>query len=155
MLETQNSSSLKNPWVAFFLSVLFPGLGHLYVGNRLAGLIYGAMGAGVAFSFFSSDSALAKASVLMILPFIIIPAGRDAFDTAAGKKKPVTGEEGKVYVIWMLCCVGPFALPLLWQNKKFSFAVKAVWTVIVISIVVFFLLFVSLIGKASHDLLGI
>ncbi len=155
MLEIQNSSSLKNPWVAFILSVLFPGLGHLYVGNRLAALIYGAMGVGVAFSFFSSDSALTKAAVLLILPFVMIPAGRDAFDTAAGKKKPVTGEESKVYVIWMLCCVGPFALPLLWRNKKFSFVVKVVWTVIVVAIAVFFFLSVSFIGKASHDLLGI
>jgi len=155
MSEIPAVPSSKNPWIAFFLSVVFPGLGHLYVGNRLAALIYGAMGVGVAFSFFSSDSGLTKAAVLLILPFVMIPAGRDAFDTAAGKKKPVTGEESKLYVIWMLCCVGPFALPLLWRNKKFSFTVKVVWTVIVVSIAVFFFLFVSWIGKTGNDLFGI
>ncbi|HRK62319.1 MAG TPA: hypothetical protein PLY88_07230 [Candidatus Omnitrophota bacterium] len=155
MSETAPLVPSKKPWVAFLLSVLFPGLGHLYVGNRLAALIYGAMGLGVWISCYSSGSILTRLAVLLILPFVVIPAARDAFDTASGKKKPVTGEESKLYVIWMLCCVGPFALPLLWRNKKFSLTVKIIWTVVVVAVVVFFFAFIEWAGEISHDFLGI
>lgn len=158
MLENQpveTDLAKKSPWLSFFLSLMFPGLGHLYAGHRLAAVAYGAMGIGVWVTCWTSDSFLTKSAAFLILPFVAIPAARDAFSIASGKKKPVTGEESKLYVIWMLCCVGPFALPLLWQNKKFSVAVKGIWSVVVISIVVLFFGMVSALGKVSYDVLGV
>lgn len=147
-LEIPDSSTAKkNPWLAFFLTLLFPGLGHLYVGSRFAAMAYGIMTVGLGYSYFSAKSFLARIAVLLIVPFLVVPAARDAVAVALGKKKSVTGEESRLYVIWMLCCVGPFAIPLLWQNKKFSLPVKVVWTVIVISIVALFLSAVSVLGK--------
>ncbi len=140
----------KNPWIAFFLTLLFPGLGHLYAGNRFSALAYALMTCGLGLSYFSAQSFLAKLAVLFIIPFVMIPAARDAVAMAQGKKAPVTGEESRIYVVWMLCCVGPFAVPLLWQNKKFSVPVKIVWTVIVISIVVMFFSVIAVLGK-SYD----
>ncbi len=150
MTDTQASeisAPKKNPWIAFLLTLVFPGLGHFYVGSRFAALAYGAMTVGLGYSYFSAKSFLARIAVLFIVPFLVVPAARDAMAVAQGKKKPVTGEESRVYVVWMLCCVGPFAIPLLWQNKKFSVPVKIVWTVVVISIVVLFLSAVSILGK--------
>jgi hypothetical protein len=146
--ETPNTlASQKNPWVAFLLTLVLPGLGHFYVGSRFSGLAYTIMTVGLGYSYFSAKSFLARIAVLFIVPFLVIPAARDAMAVAQGKKKPVTGEESRIYVVWMLCCVGPFAIPLLWQNKKFSVPVKIVWTVVVISIVVLFLSAVSILGK--------
>jgi TM2 domain-containing membrane protein YozV len=137
----------KNPWVAFFLTLFFPGLGHFYLGNIYSALAYGAMGAGIACTFFTSDSQLSRIAILAILPFVWIPAANDAVQAARGKKPLVTGEESKIYVIWMLCCVGPFSLPLLWQSKKFSILAKALWTTAVLSIVLFFFYLIKLAGQ--------
>ena len=145
-----NNVSKKNPWIAFSLTLVFPGLGHLYVGNRFAALAYGVMTLGLGYSYFSAQSFLAQLAVFFIIPFVVLPAARDAVTVARGKKRLVTGEESRVYVIWMLCCVGPFAIPLLWQNKKFSVLVKIVWTAIVISIVVAFISVIAVLGK-SYD----
>lgn len=144
----------KKPWVAVLLSIFFPGLGHLYIGHRFAAMVYGAMSLGLGVAFFFSQSLLAQGSLLFIYPFVMIPAAKDALAVACGKKKPVTGEESRVYVVWMLCCVGPFALPLLWQNKKFSKLVKVIWTIIVISVVLLFVAAVSFLGKVYHELMG-
>jgi|GEM_PF-3327175 len=158
MSDIQNPTDLsfqpkKNPWIAFFLTLLFPGLGHLYVGNKFSALTYAIITVGVGYSYFSAKSYLAHMAVLFVVPFFLIPVARDAVDVARGKKKSVTGEESKLYVIWMLCCVGPFSLPLLWQNKKFSVPVKVVWSVVVISIVIFFLFAVAVLGESYDQLM--
>ena len=152
-LETSSmAASQKNPWVAFLLTLIFPGLGHFYVGNRFAALAYGAMTLGLGYSYFSAKSFLAQLAVLFIIPFVVIPAARDAVAVARGKKKLVNGEESRVYVFWMLCCVGPFAMPLLWQNKKLSITVKVVLSIIVISIAVIFLWAIAVLGKSYDQL---
>ena len=153
MTDIQTSSEIalpKKPWLAFLLSLIFPGLGHLYVGSRFSALAYGLMSVGIGIGYYSSRSYLSRLAVLFIVPFVIFPAARDAANIARGKKKAVTGEESWIYVVWMLCCVGPFAIPLLWQNKKFSVPVKVVWTVIVLAVVAIFVLAISTIGK-SYD----
>ena len=155
MTDTQASeisAPQKNPWAAFLLTLIFPGLGHFYVGNRFSALAYGVMTLGLGYSYFSAKSFLARVAVLLIIPFIVIPAARDAVDVARGKKKLVTGEESRVYVVWMLCCSGPFAVPLLWQNKKFSVAVKVVWTVVVISIFVLALSAATVLGQVYDQM---
>ena len=157
MFDTQASIDTpeqpkKNPWIAFFLTILFPGLGHLYVGNKFSALTYAIITVGLGYSYFSAKSYLAHMAVLFVVPFFLIPAARDAVDVARGKKKSVTGQESQLYVIWMLCCVGPFALPLLWQNKKFSMPVKVVWTVVVVSIVLIFLSAIAVLGKSYDQL---
>ncbi len=140
----------KNPWIAFFLTLLFPGLGHFYVGNKFSALAYVIITTGIYISYFSAHSFLARTAVLFIVPFFVFPAARDAVAVARGKKRSVTGEESRIYVVWMLCCVGPFAIPLLWQNKKFSLPVKIVWTVVVVAIVAMFLSAIAVLGK-SYD----
>lgn len=155
MPDIQNSEisvPKKNPWIAFFLTILFPGLGHLYVGSRFAAGAYAAMTLGLGYSYFSAKSFLAQLAVLFIVPFVVIPAVRDAVSVARGNKKVVTGEESQLYVIWMLCCVGPFAIPLLWQNKKFSVPVKIAWTALIIAIAVTFIFFISALGKTYDEL---
>lgn len=154
MTDIPNSSKTinKNPWAAFFLTLLFPGLGHLYVENRLSALAYALIAIGLWFSYFSTPSFLTRVAILLIFPFVVIPAARDAVAVAQGRKKVVTGEESRVYVVWMLCCAGPFALPLLWQNKKFSTATKVVWTLVVVSIAAVFLIFAASIGKGLEQM---
>lgn len=45
--------------------------------------------------------------------------------------------KSSVLIIAFLC-VGPFALPLLWINHKFSLKSKIIWTVIVVLLTYFF-----------------
>lgn len=42
----------KNPWIAFILSILFAGLGHIYVGPRNLGMKYLLGGISLIFLFF-------------------------------------------------------------------------------------------------------
>lgn len=146
------TTSSKSPSVAFLLSLLFPGLGHLYLGERWGAFIYAVMGTGIWLIFLTSHSFISRLAVLFIFPFVFIPVCRDAVDIAKGKKKAVTGTESRIYVIWMLCCVGPFAIPLLWQNKKFSMPVKILWTVIVLSVVVIAFLILNAMGNSFDDI---
>lgn len=62
---------------------------------------------------------------------ILVPAALDAFQTASGRSRTFTGEP-RFYVIAMLCLIGPFAIPLLWQSARFSKSAKILWTVLVI-----------------------
>ncbi len=142
----------KNAWAAFFLTLLFPGLGHFYLGLKRKAFIFSVMGAGIVYFYFLAASFLSRMAILFVVPFVLIPAMRDAVAIARGQKQSITGEESRIYIIWMLCCVGPFAMPLLWQNKKFSFVIKIILTAFIFSIVFFFIFAVKSLGQSYDEI---
>ena len=124
---------MKDPRLALFYSVIAPGLGQIYLGERVKGWTLLCMGAGVAVSLIVSHTAVACFLMGGIYLAVMIPAALDAFQTASGRPRTFSGD-AIPYVIVMLLSVGPFAIPLLWQSGKFSPRAKVVWTIAVIGI---------------------
>ena len=124
---------MKDPRLALFYSVIAPGLGQIYLGERAKGLTLLCMGAGVAVSLIVKHTAVACFLMGGIYLAVMIPAALDAFQTASGRPRTFSGD-AIPYVIVMLLSVGPFAIPLLWQSRKFSPRAKVIWTIAVIGI---------------------
>ena len=152
---------MKNPRLALLYSLLLPGLGQLYLGERAKGWTFVCMDMGVAVSLIVSHTWISFFLMGGIYLAILIPAALDAFQSASGRPRNFSApipvyqndmEAGTVhvtlhektsqtwpgdtipYVIVMLFIVGPFAIPLLWQSQKFSMKAKIAWTVAVILI---------------------
>jgi TM2 domain-containing membrane protein YozV len=124
---------MKDPRLALFYSVVFPGLGQLYLGERAKGWTLLCMGAGVVVSLIISHTVIALFLMGGIYLAVLIPAASDAFQAASGRPRTFTADTVP-YVIVMLLMIGPFAIPLLWQSIKFSNRAKVLWTVLVILI---------------------
>ena len=124
---------MKDPRLALFYSVVFPGLGQLYLGERAKGWTLLCMAAGVVVSLIVSHTVMAWFLMGGIYLAVMIPAALDAFQTAAGQPRTFAGNTIP-YVILMLLTVGPFAIPLLWQSPRFSKTAKILWTILVILI---------------------
>ena len=122
---------MKDPRLAFFFSIVFPGLGQLYLGERAKGWTLLCMGAGVVVSLIFSHTWVAYFLMGGIYLAVMIPGALDAFQTASGRPRTFTADTIP-YVILMLLMVGPFAIPLLWQSAKFSKTAKVLLTVAVI-----------------------
>jgi TM2 domain-containing membrane protein YozV len=137
---------MKNPFRACLFSILVPGLGQLYLGEKAKGWTLLSMTAGVAVSLIFSHTLVAWILMAGIYLAVMIPAALDAFQTTAGRPRTFSGDTVP-YVIVMLLMVGPFALPLLWQSPKFSKTAKIVWTLIVVLIA--FLAIVTVMFTAS------
>jgi TM2 domain-containing membrane protein YozV len=127
---------MKDPRLALFYSVIVPGLGQFYLGEHAKGWTLLCMGAGVVVSLIVSHTLIACFLMWGIYLAVMIPAAWDAFQTASGRPRTFTADTIP-YVIIMLLMVGPFAIPLLWQSRKFSTSAKIAWTVVVILIAFF------------------
>ena len=129
---------MKSPTRALLLSLLVPGLGQLYLGERAKGWTLVCMTAGVMVSLAISHTWITCLLMGGIYLGVMIPAASDAFQTAQvtmhEKKEKTWAGDTIPYVIVMLLMVGPFAIPLLWQSAKFSRTAKILWTIAVILI---------------------
>ena len=137
---------MKNPYLSFLYSLLLPGAGQLYLGERAKGWTLLSMDVGVAVSLIFSHTWIAWFLMGGIYLAVMVPAAVDAFQTASGRPRTFSGESIP-YVIVMLLMVGPFAVPLLWQSVKFSKTAKILWTAFVILIA--FLAIATLMLSAS------
>ena len=124
---------MKSPILSFLYSLLLPGAGQLYLGERAKGWTLVCMDAGVVVSLIFSHTWVTWFLMGGIYLAVMIPATLDAFQTASGRPRTFSGDSIP-YVIVMLLMVGPFAVPLLWQSAKFSKTAKILWTVTVILI---------------------
>ena len=124
---------MKDPRLALFYSVMVPGLGQFYLGERAKGWTLLCMAAGVGLSLIVSHTAVACFLMGGIYLAVMIPAALDAFRTASGHPRTFMSDTVP-YVILMLLMVGPFAIPLLWQSQKFSKPAKILWTLLVMTI---------------------
>jgi len=124
---------MKNPRLALLYSLLLPGLGQLYLGERAKGWTFVCMDIGVAVSLIVSHTWIFCFLMGGIYLAIMIPAALDAFQAASGRPRTFS-DDTLPYVIAMLLMVGPFAIPLLWQSSKFSKGAKIFWTGAVILI---------------------
>lgn len=142
----------KHPFLALVLSLIMPGLGQLYNGERATGLslLVMVMGMGVSCLVFRGVTTCVLMGVVYLA--VVIPAAADAYQTASGRQSRFSGD-AVWYVIAMLLAVGPFALPLLWTSPRFSRTAKITWTVIVVLVALLCIVTVAALGPALEQIL--
>ena len=101
----------------------------------------------------AARSALTMPLLVIVYLFVLIPAVLDSYRAGEGETAVVAGEQ-LWYVVMMLLAVGPLALPLLWQSRRFSRATKLAWTVAVIIIALLATYALVAIGPIVERLLG-
>ena len=128
----------KNPYIAFLLSLVVPGLGQGYNAERSKGLtifisclLLGGIAAWL--------SGVNRLTIVLAVVMLWFSSAIDAYKTATSFGQPLDWYYRPSYVIAMLLLVGPLALPLLWRSTYFSRTARWVWTVIVVSVVFLFL----------------
>ncbi len=127
-----------NKALAALLTVVLPGAGHLYLGDRRGGVallcVSVSVLAGIAVSVAGPAAFRSTVTaVLLLVPYamLAVPAAR-----AVGTGTTETpGNQSRGYLLVMLAVAGPMALPLLWQSSAFSRTGKIAWTVVVVAIV--------------------
>lgn len=143
----------RSPLLAAVLSLLVPGLGQLYAGDRAKGIallcITAGVWGGIAMSTVGPAALRSWLTALFLgfaYLFVWIPAALDAHQHAAGRPSRLLSDGRSWYVILMLLAVGPMALPLLWQSRAFSRTGKLVWTIVVIAIALLIVLSLIVLG---------
>lgn len=134
--------------LAAALSV-FPGAGHVYLGQRLKGSVLLVISLGIVIAVFLTRSVVFL--LLLIFPYLVImiPAVIDAYCLARGGASRFS--DSRAYVIVLLLTQGLWGLPVLWQSRVFSKRAKAVWTIIVPLLTCGFFMLIFLYGKAALD----
>ena len=147
----------KKPLIALALSLVVPGLGQLYNGERTKGLVLAgtclALGGG---SWWFSG--LTRVSVVLALVLVWVSAVLDAYKTAKAVGQPVDWYYRTSYVVAMVLLVGPLALPLLWRSPHFSRFAQWAWTTVIMATVCLFLATPYVLGwlvKQSPELVAV
>jgi hypothetical protein len=121
----------KSPWIALFLSLIVPGLGHFYVNEQVKGVLIGSvcllLGVGVWLL-----TGVNRLSLGLALAIVWMSATLDAYKTAQGSGRSQDWYFRRPYVIPMLLLVGPLALPLLWKSPYFTRPARWGWTGVVV-----------------------
>ncbi len=150
----------RSPALGAVLSLLLPGLGQLYTGERAKGIAVLCISLGtwlgMALSALGPSTVRSPLTVLMlaiVYLFIWIPSVIDAYRDASGRPSRLLSDGSAWYVIVMLLVVGPMAIPLLWQSRAFSRGSKIGWTVFVIAVALLIIVSLLAIGPAIERLL--
>lgn len=147
--DKNKRSSVK----ATLLSLLFPGLGQLYLGRGSEGLIALITAGGILVAFLLSTIgpvALRSwvSALFLELAYISVWLA-SVLEVSQRKEKSrqsLLGGEKAWYIVMMLAMAGPIALPMLWHSRQFSRWHKTALTVTVILILATGILFVMLLG---------
>lgn len=158
--EATSSMVGRSPYIAAGLSLVAPGAGQIYRGDRPKGIALLCITAGLwASAILTMAGAAAAGSVLTMLLlavvylFVLIPAVLDAYRAGGGQTAVIAGER-PWYVVMMLLAAGPLALPLLWQSRRFSRTTKLAWTGAVIIIALLAIYALVALGPIVERLLG-
>lgn len=108
---------------------LVPGAGHLYLGQKKKGLVLLCVDMGIILILFSTQIFL-RLGGLVAYVVTMLPAVVECYRLAEHDRFEAVSE-ARWYVITMLLITGFSALPLLWQNARFSKNAKIAWTIAV------------------------
>jgi hypothetical protein len=130
-----------------------PGLGQLY--NRedakAAAILCSTFGiwAGLLWTTIGPDASrswLSAVALLLVYPFLLLPAVLDAHRRASGTPEASSSRAGRWRVVIMLLAIGPLAIPQLWQSHGFSRSAKILWTLSVALVSLIVILMMVAIG---------
>ena len=126
-----------------------PGLGQLYNGEdaKAAAILCSTFGiwAGLVWTTVGPDASrswLSAVALLLVYPFLLLPAVLDAHRRASGIPEISSSRASRWHVVIMLLVIGPLAIPQLWQSQGFSRSAKILWTctIGVVSLIVILLM---------------
>ena len=127
--------STPSPLLAAGLSAVMPGLGQLYnrEDGKAAGILFSTFGiwAGLVWTTTGPEawrSWLSAVVLLLVYPFLLLPAVLDAHRRASGIAEVSSAGASRWHVAIMLLVIGPLAIPQLWQSQGFSRRAKILWT---------------------------
>lgn len=109
------------------LSAILPGLGQLTQGERSNGLSLMAAALGMPLILCLDFSWFTGIFVVTAYLSLVFHAAKDAYH---GTKNT----ESIQYVLGLAVVIGPFCLPLLWQNQQIHRQGKLIWTLIILVI---------------------
>lgn len=122
------------------LSALCPGLGQIYLGEFSAGLALLIATVGL-FAVYQFDSSWLT-TLCLILGYLSL-----AYQSAKDAHHKTRNTETVQYILGLAVVIGPFCLPLLWQNKQIHLRGRLIWSAVV--------LVLSLLAILSLKYLGI
>jgi TM2 domain-containing membrane protein YozV len=153
-LGCSGDKTYRSPMKATLLSLLFPGLGQLYLGRRSEGLIGLITGGGIIFAvLLSTVGPVALRSwvsaLFLELAYISVwlTSVLEASQREEKSRQSLLGGEKAWYIVVMLAMAGPIAFPMLWHSSLFSRWLKIALTVTVILILAIGVLLVMLLGS--------
>jgi len=150
----------KKRSIALILSVLVPGLGQLYKGERAKGVSLLCITLGIWFwmvmatvgpTSFRSWVTLLVLGVSYLL--IWFPAVSDVAQQGSGMAQSLIAGKTLWYVILMVLATGAMAVPLLWQSPRFSRRAKLAWSAVGILNTLLALLLLAVVGPRVEGLL--
>ena len=109
------------------LSLILPGLGQLAQGKRANGLALISACFGMLAWIWIDASKLTLFFIVCAYLSLVFHAFKDALNN--------TRNTGSIqYVLGLAVVVGPFALPLLWQNQQASQRIKLIWSTVILAL---------------------
>ena len=150
--------STPSPLFAAGLSAVMPGLGQLY--NRedakAAAILCSTFGiwAGMVWTTVGPDASrswLSAVALLLVYPFLLLPAVLDAHRCASGIPEALSSGARRWHVVIMLLVIGPLAIPQLWQSQGFSRSAKILWTFFIGLISLIVILVMVAVGPALEQ----
>src|SRR5581483_11850785 len=84
-------------------------------------------------------SGLNRLTVVLAVVLLWLSSVVDACKTATSSGQVLDCYHRPSYVITMLLLVGPLALPLLWQSSYFSRPARWMWSTVIVSVALLFL----------------
>ena len=134
-LSGSTTVSTPSPLLAAGLSAVMPGLGQLYncEDAKAAAILCSTFGiwAGLVWTTVGPDASrswLSAVALLLVYPFLLLPAVLDAYRRASGIPEVSSSDARRWHVVIMLLVIGPLAIPQLWQSPGFSRSAKILWT---------------------------
>ena len=107
------------------LSAILPGLGQILQGERAAGLSLMAACLGMGVILYWDPSWFTGLFVALAYLSLVFHAAKDAYHGTRNT-------ESIQYVLGLAVVIGPFCLPLLWQNNQIHQKAKLIWTVVIL-----------------------
>lgn len=125
----------RSPLVAGLCSLVLPGLGQLYNGERPKGIATLCISVGIWVFFILSSVGPSRSHVSQLLlgvtyVFVWIPAAWDAYQQPGNAPRSLISGSSAWYVVLMVLMVGVMAIPLVWQSPRLSRTAKWVWSAI-------------------------
>lgn len=139
--------------IAGVLSLVAPGLGQLYNGKPAKAVAFLCLTLGVWLFMalaqwgppaFRSDFTVIVLGITYL--FIWIPAALEAFRGDPEHSTSLISGDRRWYVILMVLTIGAMAVPLIWQNRRFSRTAKWVWATIGVVNTLLALLLAAVVG---------
>ncbi len=132
--------------IKLVLLSLIPGLAQLVQGNSKSGQALLSATLGMFALLLWDLSTLTLIFVALAYLSLVYHAAKDALHQTRNT-------ESVEYVLGLAVIVGPFALPLLWQNQNLSPRAKRIWTGVIIVITVLLLISMKYLDPMMEQML--